>query len=143
MAKINLDIITQERHVLSEVVDQVTAPAVIGEVTILPGHIPLFTKLDDGIIRIKTGDKVDELAVLGGFMDVGPNNTVTIMTDAAIRADDVNLVKTEEAKAKAEEALQNKQSEVEFRQAESSLRKALLELKVANRRRSQSTSSQS
>ena len=135
MSKIALNIISQEKPILSEEVDQVTAPATTGEVTILPMHIPLFTKLNDGVITIKTGSITREFAVLGGFMDVGPNSKVTILADAAIHADDINVAKAEEAKRMAEEAMQHKVSEVEYKIAESSLRKALLELKVGNRRR--------
>ena len=135
MSKINLNIISQEKQILSEEVDQITAPASTGEVTILPFHIPLFTKLNDGVITIKAGTKIEEFAVLGGFMDVGPNSKVTILADAALRADDVNFAKAEEAKRIAEDAMLHKVSEVEYKIAENSLRRAILELKVANRRR--------
>jgi F-type H+-transporting ATPase subunit epsilon len=135
-AKIQLDIITQEKSLLTTTVDQLTAPAVMGEVTILPGHIPLFTRLDDGIIRYKSEGTITEVAIIGGFMDVGPQNKITIMADSAINAEDVDEQKAELARQKAEDAMKNKQSEVEFKIAEASLRKALLELKVARRRRS-------
>jgi F-type H+-transporting ATPase subunit epsilon len=134
-AKISLDIITQEKPLLSTTVDQLTAPAVMGEVTILPGHIPLFTRLNDGVIRYKTESTITEIAIIGGFMDVGPQNKITIMADSAINAEDIDEQKAELARQKAEDAMKNKQSEVEFKIAEASLRKALLELKVARRRR--------
>jgi len=133
MSKIKLDIISQEKPILSAEVDQLTAPAESGEVTILPNHIPLFTKLKDGIITIKNGNRVDELAVLGGFMDVGPDSKITVLADAAVRADDINIAKAEAAKKLAEEAIKNKGSEIEFKEAEASLRRAMLELKAANR----------
>lgn len=135
MSKISLDIISQEKQLLSAEVDQITAPAVSGEVTILPNHIPLFTKLNDGVIVIKIGDKIDEFAVLGGFMDVGPNSKVTVLADAAVYADDINIAKAEEARRLAEEVMKNRESEISFKEAEASLRKALLELKVAGKRR--------
>jgi F-type H+-transporting ATPase subunit epsilon len=134
-----LEVITQEKHLLSVEADQLTAPSVSGEVTILPNHIPLFTKLNDGVITYKQGAHTFEYAVLGGFMDVAPGNKITILADSAVRADDINLAKAQAAKEKAQEAMQNKQSEVEFKQAEASLRKALLELKVAKRRVPKST----
>jgi len=135
--KLTLDIITQEKHLLTDEVDQITAPAVNGEVTILPKHIPYFTRLEDGVIRIKKGNDYSEFAVLGGFMDVSPGDKVTILADTAVRAADINISRALEAKERAEEAMQNKQSEVEFKQAEASLRKALLELKVARRHKPQ------
>jgi F-type H+-transporting ATPase subunit epsilon len=134
---IHLEVITQEKHVLTKEVRQLTAPGSMGEVTILPKHIPLFTRLQDGVITIYTKSGVEELAILGGFMDVGPLSRVTILADAAINASDINLAKAEAAKRRAEDAMKQKVSEVEFRQAEASLRRALLELKVARRRRRQ------
>lgn len=135
MATILLEIITQEAKILTEEVDQVTAPAVLGEVTILPGHIPLFTKLSDGLITIKSSKGTTEIAVLDGFMDVSVGNRVTILADSAIRAESVNIAKATEAKRKAEEAMHQKTSEIEFKQTEAALRKAILELKVAQRHR--------
>ncbi len=138
-----IDIITQERRLLSETADQISAPSVLGEVTILPGHIPLFTRLEDGIVKLKKGNQERELAIFGGFMDVGPGNKITVLADTAVLAEDVNVARAEAAKVKAQEALKQKASEVEFAHAESALRKSLLELKVARRRRVSSASTES
>jgi F-type H+-transporting ATPase subunit epsilon len=135
MAKLHLEIITQEKKLLSETVDQISAPAVMGEVTILPGHIPLFTKLEDGILKIKRQGKLEEMAVLGGFMDVSPGNHVTILAETAISAESASEAKAEAARQKAQDVMHQKTNEVEFKQAELSLRKAILELKIARRRR--------
>jgi F-type H+-transporting ATPase subunit epsilon len=137
--KLKLEIITQEKHLLTQEISQITAPALMGEVTILPGHIPMFTRLSDGILRIKDGKDESEFAILGGFMDVGPNNKVTILADSAFRASDINIAKAEEARQRAEEALKSKAGEVDFKQAEASLRRAMLELKVARRLRTRQT----
>ncbi len=133
MKRITLDIITQERHLLSKTVDKVVVPSISGELTILPDHIPLFTRLADGVVLLVDGTSVEEFGVLGGFLDVGPNSKVTIMADSAVHADDVNEAKALEAKRLAEEAMKQKDNEVAFRIAEGSLRQALLELKVARR----------
>ena len=135
MATLQLDIITQENAVLSEAVDQVSAPAVTGELTILPGHIPLFTRLADGILKIKQPGRYREIALVGGFMDVSPRNQVTIMADSAIMAETANEAKAEAARVKAVEAMQEQVSDFSYKQAEISLRKAVMELKVARRRR--------
>ncbi len=135
MSKITLNIISQEKHLITAEVDLVNAPASSGEVTILPQHIPLFTKLNDGIIYTKTAGKIEEYAILGGFMDVEPDSKVTILADAAVRTGDINIAKAEEAKKRAEEAIKHKESEISFKEAEASLRKALFELKVAGKRR--------
>lgn len=137
MATITLQIISQEKHLATLEVDQVTVPTTTGEITVLPNHIPLFTKMTDGVVVAKTGDKFDEFAVLGGFMDVAPDSKVTILADAAIKADDINAAKAQEAKRIAEETMKNKTSEIAFKEAEASLRKAVLELRVAGSRRRQ------
>ena len=132
--KLTIDIITQEKHVLTKEIDRLVAPADQGEVTILPKHIPLFTKLSDGVVILINDHQKEEIAILGGFMDVAPNSKVTILSDAAVHADDINIVKAQAAKKAAEETLKHKVSKVEFKQAEASLRRAILELKVARRR---------
>jgi F-type H+-transporting ATPase subunit epsilon len=137
MKRLQLEIISQEKHLLSQEVDQITAPASQGEVTILPSHIPFFTRLDDGIVVITDKGNKQEFAIMGGFMDVGPSSQVTIMADAAFEASSVNEAKALEAKKQAEIALSQKQSEIDFRQTEASLRKAILELKVARRQKTQ------
>lgn len=133
MKRITLEIITQERHLLSKTVDKVVVPSISGELTILPGHVPLFTRLADGIVLLVDGTNTDEFGVLGGFLDVGPNSKVTIMADSALRAEEVNEARALEAKRQAEEAMKQKDDMVAFRIAEGSLRQALLELKVARR----------
>lgn len=132
--KLSLDIITQEKALLSEIVEKVSAPAILGEVTILPGHIPLFTRLEDGILKYWQGQSYHELALVGGFMDVAPGNKVTIMADSAFLAETANAAAAETARQKAQAAMLEKVSVIEFKQAELSLRKALMELKVARRR---------
>lgn len=140
---LKLIIVTQEKQLLEASVSSVTVMTTEGEITVLPSHIPLFTKLADGelIYRWEEGGKQNKgsLAISGGFLDVSPNDEVTILADHAIRSEDISEAKAEEAKKLAEEAMQNKQSEREFRLAEASLRRALTELQVAQRRKIKSS----
>lgn len=122
----------------------VTVQTTEGEITILPGHIPLFSKLDVGelIYRWDEGSReepmTDTYAVSGGFLDLNPAGEITILADHAIRSTDIDAAQAEEARRQAEEAMQNKESEVQFRLAEASLKRALNELRVANKRKSSS-----
>ena len=134
--KLTLTIITQEKKLLTEEVDQVTAPSSSGEVTILPDHIPLFTTLNTGELRFKANGKDTVIVVSNGFMDVGPNNSITVLTDSATHERDISVAKAEEAKKKAEEAMAQKLDKRAFMLAEASLRKALMELNVARKRSS-------
>ncbi len=134
---IKLEIVTQEKQVLSTLVTAVSVTTTTGEVTILPDHIPLFTKLGTGELRYHDAqsNQTHYFAVSGGFMDVGTNNHITILADDALRADDINETLVEQARQEAQEAMKNKTSKKEFMIAEASLRKALNELKIAQKRK--------
>lgn len=133
MAKLTLSIITQENHLLTKQVDAVIVPTTTGEVTILPGHIPLFTKVSEGVLEIVANNRREDFAVFGGFMDVGPGNEVTILANSAVAASDVNEAKALEAIEQAKVDMEQKEDEMHFRQAELQLRQAMLELKAARR----------
>lgn len=131
-----VDIISQEKHLLTKEAIKLIAPGIQGEVTILPHHIPLFTRLKDGIVTIVSEKDAEEFAILGGFMDVNPESHITILADAAFSASDINEAEALKAKKRAEEVMKQHVDEVEFRQAEASLRKAILELKISRRKKS-------
>lgn len=136
---LQLSILTQEQQLLSREVVSVTVMTAEGEVTILPGHIPLFTKLDVGELTYRwlENNKIENesFAISGGFLDVNPNGEVTILADYAIRSADIDLAQAEAARQQAEEAMQNRQSDQDFRMAEAALRRTLNDLRVANKRK--------
>jgi len=127
---IHLEIVTAERVVLSEDVDQINAPTKDGRIGILPRHMPLLTILDVGELDIIKNGEVTAFAVTGGFMEVLPNR-VTILADAADRADEIDEARAEEARRRAEDLLAQRRSDQEMALAEAELRKALIQLKVA------------
>ena len=133
LKKLQLEVVTQEKKILSESVDIVIAPAYDGQISLLTGHIGLLTRLQPGELYIVNGPSMTVLAVSGGLLDVH-DNQVSIMAESAIRADEIDIAKVEAAKEKAEEALKERLSATEFAVAEADLRKAVLELKVAKRR---------
>lgn len=130
-----LEIITPERIVYLGEVDSVVVPGPEGELGILPHHTPLFTQIKPGEIKIKKGNQEFFLAVTGGFLDVAPGSKVSILADYAVRSEEVEVARAEEAKKRAEELMKAKKSKQEFVVAEAELRRALLELKVARRRK--------
>lgn len=133
---LKLTIVTQEKELLNTEVDSLTAMTTTGEVTILPGHIPLMTKLADTEFIYRIKGEAHSLAVTGGFLNVEPNNNVIVLADSAIRSEEINEAKAEEARKKAAETMQQeKLSKTEMFIAEGQLRKALLELKVVKRRK--------
>lgn len=135
MAKLHLEIITPERVVLSDEVDSVTIPAAQGEITVLPSHIALFTRVKPGEMHYLKGKEARFMAVNEGFLEV-LNDNVNIITDYAVRSEEVEMARAEAAKKRAEEALREKKSSQDLVVAEAELRKAILDLKVAKRGRS-------
>jgi F-type H+-transporting ATPase subunit epsilon len=135
MSKIKLDIVTAERVVLSEDVDFVSAPGIDGILGILPRHAPLVTALNVGELRYKKDGDEFTFAIGGGFMEVRPDK-VTVLADTAERAEEIDEMRAEEARARARQLLQEKpHADIEFARIERSLRRAELRLRVAKRKR--------
>ena len=149
---LKLEIVTQERRVYSaEDVEMVVAPGVEGEMGILPHHAPLITSLKEGVMKVKRaaggqdvlggqdalgGEQL--LAVHGGFMEVLPDK-VTVLADAAERADEIDIARAEEARKQAEELMQQRREDkVDYVRAEAALRRSLLRIKIAETRRGRS-----
>jgi F-type H+-transporting ATPase subunit epsilon len=126
----HLEIITAERVVLSDEVDQINAPTKDGRIGILPRHMPLLTILDVGVLDIIKNGETTPFAVTGGFMEVLPTR-VTILADSADRADEIDEARAEAARQRAEELLSEQHSERDMKIAEAEMRKALVQLKVA------------
>jgi len=125
-----LEIVTAERVVLSEEVDALYAPTKAGRVGILPRHSALLTILDVGEMDIVKGNERTPYAIAGGFMEV-LNNRVTILADSVERADEIDEVRAEQARAAAEEALRNRESNIDLAQAEGELRRAMNRLRIS------------
>jgi F-type H+-transporting ATPase subunit epsilon len=128
-----LTVVSQEKQLLSEEVSSVTAPAVMGEITVLPGHIPLLTKLELGELHYVKDNTVYDLVVSQGFINVEPENQVTVIVDAAKHVRDLSVEKAEKAMQAAQETMQNTTDTNELLMAEASLRQAMLEIKVAQK----------
>ena len=131
---IHLEIVTAERVVLSDDVDQVNAPTRDGRVGILPRHMPLLTILEVGQLDIIKSGTSTPFAISGGFMEVLPTR-VTILADTVERADEIDEARAEEARRRAQERMTQQQSEQEHALAEAELRKALVRLRVAQLKR--------
>jgi F-type H+-transporting ATPase subunit epsilon len=132
---LNVHIVTAEREVYAEEgVDEVVAPGIEGELTVLPSHAPLLTMIKPGIMRVVKGSEDTELAVTGGFLEVR-DDRVTILADAAERAEEIDAVAAEEARRAAERALEERASTETLVEAAAALQRALLRLKAVERRR--------
>ncbi|HUQ84974.1 MAG TPA: F0F1 ATP synthase subunit epsilon [Candidatus Limnocylindrales bacterium] len=128
-----LEIITPEKTVLNEEIDEILVPTEKGQIGILPHHINLITKLTAGEMIIRSNGKERALAVTGGFLEV-KNQKVTVLADYAEHADKIDTDQALAAKNRAEEVLKNKDkgiNEQDLRAAQSELRRALLQLHIS------------
>jgi F-type H+-transporting ATPase subunit epsilon len=133
--KIKLEIVTPEENAFSEEVDQVVLPGIEGEFGVLPGHETLMTQILPGELVVTQNNKVHYLAVGEGFVEVRPDR-VSVLTDMALRADDINEMEAEEARKRAEEALAHKLSDEETASVQAALQRSLVQLHVKRRRHS-------
>ncbi len=129
---LHLQIVTPDRLLVREDTDQVQIPGKNGELGILPGHAPLITELQIGEISYRTGGTMQHLAVAWGFAEVLPDK-VTILAAAAERAEDIDVKRAEEAKARAEEALRRAAADLDYDATLLALRRAEVRLEVAAR----------
>lgn len=138
---IKFQIVTPEKIVLEEEVKQVTAPTQMGEITVLPGHIPLVAGLVPGVISVKTkNERTEVMAVSGGFIEVLKNKTV-ILADTAERAQEIDEKRAEEARQRAQKIKEEKRFDsVEFAALQAKIEKELARLKVARKYRHRATS---
>ena len=131
---LRLEILTPERQVYDDEVDMVIAPGSEGYLGILPHHAPLFTTLGPGELRVKRGGVEETLAVFGGFMDVR-GDRVTVLTDAAEPADEIDEARVQAARDAAQQQLAEATSPAEEARARASLERSLVRLRVTQRRR--------
>ena len=132
--KITLDIVTPDRALAREEVDEVQVPAAEGYMGILPGHTPLLATLRVGELTYRKGRDATHLHVAFGFVEVLPGH-VTVLAQIAERAEDIDVARAEAAKKRAEERLARPQVDVDFERARISLMKSLIRLQVATRAR--------
>ncbi|MCX6754795.1 MAG: ATP synthase F1 subunit epsilon [Candidatus Nomurabacteria bacterium] len=136
--KLQLKIVTPEKLILEELVEQVTIPTTEGEITILPDHVPLIASIASGdIVAVSNGEHVP-MAIVGGFVETKKENdvtTVTILADFAEHVSNISDSEIEKAKAKAEQL--RKQAEnneiVDFEHFETELERSLNRIKIADK----------
>jgi len=135
---IHVDVVSLTESIFSGDAEFVVLPGVMGELGIYPRHSPLVTQIKPGAVRIKTPGAAEEqiVYVQGGFLEVQPE-VVTVLSDTAIRAHDLDEAKALEAKKRAEEAMQNKTSKEEIATAEGELAASLAQLAAIRRLRRQ------
>lgn len=133
---LHLQIITPEKTVFDDEVNQVSLPTENGQITILPHHTTLMTSIVPGELNFKSHSRETTLASGYGFAQIAQND-VKVLVDLAAPEEEIEEKRVEEAKRAAEEAIKNKHtlSEEEYATAAANLQKALVQLKIKHKRR--------
>jgi F-type H+-transporting ATPase subunit epsilon len=132
--KLSLEIVTPDRPIVSELVDEVELPGSDGYFGVLPDHAPLIAKLQVGEMWYRIGDRKHFLAISFGFAEVLANQ-VTVLARIAERAEEIDVTRAEAAKLRAEERIATRQQDMDFERARVALMKSLVRLQVASRAR--------
>jgi F-type H+-transporting ATPase subunit epsilon len=138
MATMLFEMVTVEKLIFSDQVESIVAPGEAGELGILPHHAPLLSILRAGELRVTQNGQEQSIAITGGFLEV-LDNKVTVLADAAERAEEIELDRAEEAVRRAEERISTRGADLDLERALGSLRKAQVRVTVARRRRTRGT----
>src|SRR3989344_2573413 len=134
MKSIQLEILTPEKVALKEEVQMIVVPSAEGQIGILPGHIPLFTKLVEGEIKIVKEGHENFLAIGSGFLQVAKDKAVILVT-SAYNADELNEAELIAARKKTEQVLAEKPHGEEYLAAHLQFQRSQIALKVLHRKR--------
>ena len=128
--KLVLEVVTPDRLVLREDVDEVVVPGSEGELGVLPGYTPLLATLKVGEMWYRTGSERHYLAVAMGFVEILPDR-VTILAQVGERAQDIDVARAERAKQRAEGRITTSAADIDLERARIALMKSLIRLQVA------------
>jgi F-type H+-transporting ATPase subunit epsilon len=133
--KIELEVVTPQRHVLDEQVESVEMPGKDGYLGILPGHAPLLTELGVGILTYHKGSEVKRLTVLNGYAEVLPDRVI-VLAEASERAEEIDAQRARTAadRAQAELAKATGTPETDWESASAALQRALVRVDAASNR---------
>ena len=129
---IELEIVTPDKLLVREQVDEVEIPGTEGYFGVLPGHTPLLASLAVGEMWYRKGQEKTFLAIAFGFAEVLPDR-VTILAQLGERAEEIDVARAEEARRRAEERLAQTRAEIDYDRARAALMKSLTRLQVASR----------
>lgn len=132
MSHLTIELVTPDRSVVHEEVDEIQIPGAQGYLGVLPGHTPLLTTLQVGELWFRQGEEKVFVSVAFGFAEILPDRVI-ILAQLAERAEEIDIARAEAAQARARERLNTPTAEVDFERARIALMKSLIRLKVASR----------
>ncbi|MFZ5658250.1 MAG: F0F1 ATP synthase subunit epsilon [Pseudomonadota bacterium] len=131
---IRVEVVSAERSIFEGTAEMVVVPAEMGEIGVLPRHAPLLSRLRPGEVRVKNGEDTEYLFVNGGIVEVQPH-LVTILSDTAERATDLDEAKALEAKRLAEERMAGNTSDIDYARAQADLLEQIARLRTITKMR--------
>lgn len=136
--QLTFKIVTPERLVFEGAVDSVSLMTEMGEITVLPHHIPLVGLVRPGEVRIKHGAEESYLFTAGGYVQIRPGNEVVVLADASERVEEIDVARAEAAQERARKLIQEKQfkNNIEFAALQAALERSVIRIRLAQRRRS-------
>ena len=134
MSEFKVSIVSSNEEIFSGTADMLYATGSLGEIGIAPGHSPLLTGLMPGPVRVCNQDKEETFFCSGGFIEVQPD-VVTVLSDVAERADDLDEAKALKAQEEAEQELANQTDDVDYARAAAQLAEAAARLKTIQKLR--------
>ena len=135
MSTMQVDIVSAEREIFTGEAEMLFAPASLGEVGILPGHAAMLSQLRPGEVRVQLrGGEVRAFYISGGMLEVQPR-AVTVLSDTAVRAHDLDEAAVLKAKQEAEEALSDRTGQIDFAKAQAELAELAAQLQTIERLR--------
>lgn len=132
-----VEIVSAETEIFSGKATMLFAPAIEGEIGVAPGHTPMVSLLGPGEVRVQTGDEESSFYVSGGLIEIQPT-VVTVLSDTAMRAEDLDEEAASQAKLQAEEALKNEASSMNYAKARAELAETVAQIKTIQRLRKKS-----
>ena len=133
---IKFKIVTPDGIMYDDAVDQVTIPTAMGQITVLPNHIPLISVLAAGELVIKKDDELTNLAVSSGVLEVRPGSELYIVADTAERAEQIDIERAEVARKRADELMKQEHvADVDYARIQAKLEKELARIRVGKKYR--------
>jgi F-type H+-transporting ATPase subunit epsilon len=131
---LTVEFVTPTNAIVTEEVDVVSAPTPLGEISVLPNHVPFITTLASGELRLRRGDAVESFVVSGGVLAVRAGSRVAVLADVAERAEDISEAAAEEARRRALELRSRVAADdVAFAAAAAAVERELARLRVARK----------
>jgi F-type H+-transporting ATPase subunit epsilon len=134
---LTLEIVTPDRPILQETVDEVEIPGADGYFGVLPGHTPLLASLQVGVLWYRKGDERTYLSIAFGFAEVLPDRVI-VLAQICERAEEIDVSRAEAERKRAQDELARAKIDVDMERARASLMKAMVRLQVATRARTRS-----